>query len=100
MEIEFDPVKSDANSQNRGLPFIAVEQFDFETALFSTDNRHNYGEIRIRALGRIKGRLHALVFTETALGIRIISLRKANTREVKRNEQERDRKRTRLNSSP
>jgi uncharacterized DUF497 family protein len=29
-------------------------------------------------------RLHVLVFTETARGIRVISLRRANKREVKR----------------
>jgi uncharacterized DUF497 family protein len=34
----------------------------------------------------IEGRLHALVFTETVDGVRVISLRKANAREVKRYE--------------
>lgn len=88
MEIAFDPQKSEANTQERGLPFVLVEQFDFETALFKTDDRHDYGEVRIRALGKIGDRVHALVFKETKTGIRIISLRKANRREVRIYEQE------------
>jgi uncharacterized protein len=50
------------------------------------DNRHQYSEQRRRALGMLDGRLHALVFTETIDGIRVISFRKANQREVKRYE--------------
>lgn len=67
---------------DRGLAFDLVEQFDFETALFYIDDRKDYGEIRIRALGRLSGRIHALVFIETNSGIRVISFRKANTREI------------------
>ena len=46
------------------------------------DERFDYGEIRYRALGFIDGRLYALVFVETSEGIRVISFRKANKREV------------------
>ena len=88
MDIEFDPKKSEANAQQRGLPFSRAEEFDFETAHYQIDSRRDYGEVRIRALGLIGGRVHSLVFTETATGIRVISLRKANRREVKRYEQE------------
>ena len=35
------------------------------------------------ALGKLYGRVHMLVFSETPRGIRIISFRKANRREVK-----------------
>ncbi len=62
--------------------------FEFETAVFKQDTRRDYGEIRIRALGYLDGRLHALVFTETAQGIRVISFRKANKHEVLAYEQE------------
>lgn len=88
MNIEFDPKKSEINTLERGLPFSAAAEFDFETAWFLVDNRHDYGETRIRALGLIDNRVHSLVFTETATGIRVISLRKANQREVRRYEQE------------
>ncbi len=44
--------------------------------------RHHYGEPRFRAQGLIHGRLHELVFTPRNNVVRIISLRKANPREV------------------
>jgi len=62
-------------------------EFDFATAWVLVDDRRDYGETRFRALGRIGNRLHVLVFPETSIGIRVISLRKANTREEKRFEQ-------------
>jgi len=64
-----------------------VAGFEFETARIVLDQRKNYGELRYIALGRISGRVYALVFTETDSGIRVISLRKANFREVRRYEQ-------------
>jgi uncharacterized protein len=82
MRIDFDPRKNDLNISDRGLSFELVRSFDFETAVFQQDTRHDYGETRLRALGYLDGRLHALVFTETATGIRVISFRKANKREV------------------
>lgn len=48
------------------------------------DDRHDYGEQRYRAFGLLDERLHVLVFTETKRGIRVINLRRANKREVKR----------------
>ncbi|MDR1275858.1 MAG: BrnT family toxin [Candidatus Accumulibacter sp.] len=87
MEITYDPVKNADNLALRGLSFDRVEEFDFETAVFSVDTRRDYGETRLRALGRVEGRIHALVFVETLKGIRVISFRKANKREVKRYEE-------------
>lgn len=88
MEIEFDPAKNEANIRHRGLSFELVAGFDFETAVIWIDARKAYPEVRISALGLLAARLHSLVFTETASGIRVISFRKANKREVKRYEQE------------
>jgi uncharacterized DUF497 family protein len=87
MKLEFDPEKSARNVRERGLPFDSVEDFDFETALFTIDERQDYGETRMRAFGYLNGRLHALVFKPIPGGLRIISLRRANSREVKRYEQ-------------
>ncbi|MEZ5604893.1 MAG: BrnT family toxin [Burkholderiaceae bacterium] len=70
------------------MSFERAAEFEFETALFRIDDRRNYGETRIRALGMLDGRLHALVFVETtSKGIRVISFRRANAREVRRYEQ-------------
>lgn len=82
-EISFDPLKSARNLRDRGLPFERAADFAFETAIYSRDQRKEYPEVRIVALGLIGDRLHVLCFTDTDAGIRIISLRKANLREVK-----------------
>lgn len=86
MLIAFDQAKNERNIAKRGLSFEQVAEFDFETALFVADERRDYGETRIRALGMLNGRLHALVFVEIEGGIRVISFRKANDREVKLHE--------------
>lgn len=83
MQISFDPVKNASNIALRGLSFERAAEIDFRTAVFTVDGRHDYGETRRRALGFLDGRLHALVFVETAEGIRVISFRKANKREVR-----------------
>ncbi len=87
MELVFDSAKNARNIVDRGLSFEQVAEFDFEGAIFSVDTRHEYGETRYRALGFLDGRLHALVFVETLKGIRVISFRKANKREVRYYEQ-------------
>ncbi|MDP2255530.1 MAG: BrnT family toxin [Polaromonas sp.] len=70
------------------MSFERVANFYFETAVFRQDTRRDYGEIRLRALGYLDGRIHALVFAEAATGIRVISFRRANKREVLMYEQE------------
>lgn len=86
MEIKYDPRKCERNIKERGLSFERVIDFEFETAWFIEDHRRDYGELRIRAFGYLDGRLHSLVFTVTAKVLRVISLRRANRREVKRYE--------------
>jgi len=49
MDIEFDPRKSEANAQARGLPFSMAEEFDFSGAMFAADTRKDYGEVHIQA---------------------------------------------------
>ena len=89
MEITYDPAKNARNVQERGLSFDRAIDFDFHTALYRVDDRREYGETRIRAMGILDGRLHALVFVEQDTGIRVISFRKANRREIQRYESSR-----------
>ena len=88
MHITFDPAKNLRSIADWRLSFELTDEFDFDTAVIWIDARKVYPEVRISALGLVAGRLHALVFSETAKGIRVISFRKANKREVKRYEQE------------
>lgn len=62
-----------------------MEEFNFDDVLeFS---QQVSGELRHFALGFINGRLYALVYTLRGDVLRVISLRKANKREVKYYEQ-------------
>lgn len=82
MKIDFDPIKNKKNIRERGLSFERASEVDFNTALVLPDTRKAYGETRYVALCYLDQRLHVLCFTETDEGIRIISFRKANAREV------------------
>ena len=84
MRISFDRAKNERNIRNRGLSFESAAEFDFEGALYVVDERRDYGETRYVAVGMLGVRLHVLCFAETVEGIRVISFRKANPREVKR----------------
>ncbi len=86
MRIEFDPAKCQANIKTRGLSFERVAEFDFATAAVEQDLRKPYPETRYVALGWLDARLHVLCFTPTDDGLRVISFRKANARELRRYE--------------
>ena len=88
VKIEFDPDQSAANQVKHGLSLGDAEGMDFDTAIYAPDHRYDYGEDRTQALGLIGGRLHMPVFTRCGDALRAISLRKANSREVKRNDEE------------
>jgi hypothetical protein len=60
--------------------------FDWGNALVAPDDRRDYGEERFVSIGPINGRLHVLIFTARDATVRVISLRKANKREVKQYE--------------
>ena len=87
MEISFDLRKSERNQLERGLSFSLVEQLEWSDAVVEEDKRKDYGERRFRVLGFINNRLHAVVFTPRAGKVHVISLRRANKREVKQHEQ-------------
>ena len=84
MRISYDSAKNQRNVRDRDLSFDSAAEFDFEYALYAVDRRQDYGETRYIAVGMLGVRLHVLCFAETPDGIRVISFRKANAREVKR----------------
>jgi len=81
-----DPEKEHRNLAERGLSLDLAEQLDWATALIWEDKRKDYGERRYCVLGFIEGRLHGVVFTPRYGKPWVISLRKANKREVNRYE--------------
>ncbi len=88
MRIDFDENKSRRNARERRLPFSMAADFDFSTVRVVEDQRNDYSERRFVALGYLGSRVHVLGFTPIVDGIRVISLRKANRREVKIYDQE------------
>ena len=87
MEITFDPAKSRKNIAERSLPFELAAELEWRTALIVEDTRRDYGERRLRVLGLLHGRLHAVVVTPREQGLRVISFRKANRKEKRLYEQ-------------
>jgi uncharacterized DUF497 family protein len=84
--MEKDPKKERRNLSERGLSLDLAEQLDWATALIWEDKRNDYGERRYCVLGFIEDRMHSVVFTPRNGKPRVISLRKANKREVNRYE--------------
>lgn len=83
VDYEFDPIKDERNLDKHGLSLAEAEGFDWETAVVDEDTRKLYAEPRFEAKGFIGERLYVMVYCLRADVVRVISLRKANTREVK-----------------
>jgi uncharacterized DUF497 family protein len=82
MQFEFDPAKDSANTLKHGASLALASQLDWESSLVWSDSRHSYGEARQSALGPIGDRVYFVAFVDRADVRRVISLRKANDREV------------------
>jgi hypothetical protein len=82
MDLEFDQVKSQPNVRERGLSFERARELFEGDPIIIEDRRRDYHERRMIAYGDINGRLHACVFTMRGTVFRIISLRRANRREI------------------
>lgn len=82
MRITFDAVKREKTLRERGLDYArAREVFDGLTITLP-DQRQDYGEPRFITAGWLDERLIVLVWTPRGLARRIISMRKANEREI------------------
>jgi uncharacterized DUF497 family protein len=80
VRIEFDPLKRQATLANRGDMARGAEIFAGATLTIPDDCR-DYGEPRFITIGRLDGRMVAIIWTPRGAARRIISLRKANDRE-------------------
>jgi uncharacterized DUF497 family protein len=85
VEFEWYEPKSARNAQERRLPFELAAEFFQAPVLERLDERRNYGEQRIVAIGRLRERYVVCVYTwrgtEDRPVRRIISLRPAKRRE-------------------
>ncbi|MBZ3693665.1 BrnT family toxin [Phyllobacterium calauticae] len=83
-KFEWNDEKARSNLRKHGVDFELAKRFQFSTALESLDDRENYAEERIVAIGFIGHTLFTLVYTERGDQIRVISLRRSTTTEIKR----------------
>ncbi len=83
MWIEFDPKKDASNVAKHGVSLALAAELDWDAALVWLDDRIEYGEQRMIALAPHAGVLYFVAFVERADAKRIISLRRANRREVR-----------------
>jgi len=83
VRIEFDRAKDIANQAKHGVSLALALELDWDTALVWIDGRFEYGELRMIALAPKTEVLYYVAFVERGEARRIISLRRANRREVK-----------------
>ena len=83
---EWDEDKREYTLTIRGVDFVIVEQADWTAAIHRRSDRG--GEFRYSSYVPIGDRLYNMVWTPRGSHTRIISLRKANGREIARYEQE------------
>lgn len=83
MKLIWDTAKRIRNLEKHGCDFSIVESFNWEAAVTREDTRMDYGERRFVSISIIGDRHYVAVWTERAGACRLISLRKANSREVR-----------------
>lgn len=84
MEIAFDAVKDAANITKHGVSLALAVELEWDWLLATPDTRRNYGEERMVGYVPLGLRVFCVVFTDRGNERRVISLRKANNREVRR----------------
>jgi hypothetical protein len=92
MRVTFDPEENARNVAERSLSFDRVADLDWETGIAVEDDRRDYGERRLRVMAFLGPRLHVAVVTVRGDAMRVISFRKANSREIKGYAEEKNRR--------
>ena len=72
-----------ANQKKHGVSLSVAGELDWEAALLWIDDRVEYGEMRMIALAPKTEILYYVAFVDRGEARRVISLRRANRREVK-----------------
>lgn len=84
MHIEYDQNKSEANERKHGVSLVLAAKIDWSAVWCAPDDRQDYGELREIGYAPIDGHLYCVLFTQRGEAFRVISIRRANSREVKR----------------
>jgi uncharacterized protein len=83
MQIEFDPVKDVSNQAKHGVSLALAAKLEWDAAMVWVDDRYEYNVLRMIALAPEFNILYYVAFVDRGEVRRIISLRRANRREVK-----------------
>ena len=83
MKIEYNELKNESNYKKHGVYFSEAENIEWDTLWAIPDTRKQYNEKRMIGYAYIGDRIYCIVFVDRLNVRRIISLRKANSREVK-----------------
>lgn len=81
MDFEWDESKSERNRRDRSLDFVTAALIFDGPVQTMLDERRDYGEERIIAIGQVDGRVLVVVYTDRGDIRRIISARHANKKE-------------------
>lgn len=82
MQVEFDANKDALNQAKHGVSLLLAKQIDWPSVMCTADDRRDYGEVREIGFAVLEQRLYVVVFSQRGNTMRVISLRKANRREV------------------
>jgi uncharacterized protein len=83
MRVVFDPRKDESNFAKHGVSLALAAELDWDDALVWVDDRREYGEMRMIALVPKSTILYYVAFIDRSAVRRVISLRRANRREVR-----------------
>lgn len=81
MLFEWDEAKSRRNLNERGFGFEYAARIFSGSTLEKPDNRREYGEVRIQAIGRVINDILFVVYTDRGDARHIISARLASRKE-------------------
>ncbi|MDR5762131.1 BrnT family toxin [Caballeronia sp. LZ035] len=83
-DITFDPLKDAINCLQHGVSLKLASEIAWGEVVLEVDDRRDYGEVREVGYMPIRGRMFCVVFTRRNESRRIISLRRANDREIEK----------------
>lgn len=81
MEFDWHDAKHEKNLQERGFGFDFAAQIFLGRVLTQVDDREDYGELRVKAIGEAESIILVVIYTDRDDVRWIISARKANKKE-------------------
>lgn len=80
----WDEAKNAENRAKHGIGFDVVYRIDWSGVVYDDDKRFDYGEDRVRAVGRLDGVPYLMVLVPRDGTMRVISARRMHEKEARR----------------